>query len=120
MAWLSSALRSSRNIQFLLNSLSLSLPIARVKSDSLIALKSEAVMHLSSSIDVESNTSTPEVTDQSSRLSRSKIITIFLACASVDLVALMDQTTLAASLSIVSSALNAGTKSSWIAGAYFM
>jgi hypothetical protein len=82
-------------------------------------VKENAVTPSSSSIDVESNTSI-DVTDQSSRLPRRKIITIFLACASVDLVALMDQTTLAASLSIVSSALNAGTKSSWIAGAYFM
>lgn len=45
---------------------------------------------------------------------------VFLACASVDFVALIDQTSLAASLSIVSSSLHAGTQSSWIAGGYFI
>lgn len=45
---------------------------------------------------------------------------IFLACASVDLLALMDQTTLAASLTIVSKDLNASSESAWIAGAYFL
>ncbi|KAL1953279.1 hypothetical protein VTO42DRAFT_3313 [Malbranchea cinnamomea] len=45
---------------------------------------------------------------------------IFLACASVDLVALMDQTTLATSLSIIGNALNASDQSSWIAGGYFV
>ncbi|KAH8731930.1 major facilitator superfamily domain-containing protein [Phaeosphaeriaceae sp. PMI808] len=48
------------------------------------------------------------------------IITIFLACASVDLLALMDQTTLAAALTIVSRDLNASSESAWIAGAYFL
>ncbi|KAL6703420.1 hypothetical protein ACN47E_009679 [Coniothyrium glycines] len=48
------------------------------------------------------------------------IITIFLACASVDLLALMDQTTLAASLTIVSRELDASGESAWIAGAYFL
>lgn len=45
---------------------------------------------------------------------------IFLAAASVDFLALMDQTTLAASLTIVSNALNAGDEQAWIAGAYFV
>ena len=49
-----------------------------------------------------------------------KIITIFLACASVDLLALMDQTTLAASLRIVSNALDANSQASWFAGGYFI
>lgn len=49
-----------------------------------------------------------------------KIITIFLACASVDLLALMDQTTLAASLRIVANALNANSQASWFAGGYFI
>ncbi|KAH7396397.1 major facilitator superfamily domain-containing protein [Pyrenochaeta sp. MPI-SDFR-AT-0127] len=48
------------------------------------------------------------------------IITIFLACASVDLLALLDQTTLAASLTIVSRDLHASSESAWIAGAYFL
>lgn len=45
---------------------------------------------------------------------------IFLACSSVDLLALMDQTTLAASLAIVGSALNAGSQTSWISNGYFV
>jgi hypothetical protein len=47
-------------------------------------------------------------------------IKVFLTCSSIDLVALMDQTTLAASLNIVSRALGAGSQSGWIAGAYFL
>ncbi|KAJ4998005.1 hypothetical protein K4K48_006034 [Colletotrichum sp. SAR 10_66] len=43
------------------------------------------------------------------------IITIFLACATVDLVALMDQTTLAASLNIIGNALNSSNQTAWIA-----
>lgn len=45
---------------------------------------------------------------------------IFLVCASVDFVALMDQTTLAASLSIIGTNLGASSQTSWIAGGYFM
>jgi MFS family permease len=45
---------------------------------------------------------------------------IFLACASVDLLALMDQTTLAAALTIVSRNLGAQSEDAWIAGAYFL
>ncbi|GIC94831.1 putative MFS drug transporter [Aspergillus udagawae] len=58
--------------------------------------------------------------EQTNYVPRSTIITIFLACSTVDLVALMDQTTLAASLSIVGSALNASDQTSWISGAYFV
>ncbi|EMR62672.1 hypothetical protein MGN70_008960 [Eutypa lata] len=49
-----------------------------------------------------------------------KIITIFLACASVDLLALMDQTTLAASLHIVANALDANSQAAWFASGYFI
>lgn len=45
---------------------------------------------------------------------------IFLACASVDLLALMDQTTLAASLTIITKDHGASSESAWIAGAYFL
>ena len=45
---------------------------------------------------------------------------IFLASASVDLLALMDQTTLAASLTIIGRALNASSQINWISGAYFV
>ncbi|KAF4212431.1 hypothetical protein CNMCM8980_002757 [Aspergillus fumigatiaffinis] len=58
--------------------------------------------------------------EQTNYVPRSTIITIFLACSTVDLVALMDQTTLAASLSIVGNALNASDQTSWISGAYFV
>ncbi|ETS87138.1 hypothetical protein PFICI_00966 [Pestalotiopsis fici W106-1] len=58
--------------------------------------------------------------EQTNYVSRGKIIMIFLACASIDLVALMDQTTLAASLSIVGNALHASQQMSWIANGYFI
>ncbi|KAF3008254.1 hypothetical protein E8E14_000305 [Neopestalotiopsis sp. 37M] len=58
--------------------------------------------------------------EQTNYVSKGKIIMIFLACASVDLVALMDQTTLAASLSIVGNALQASQQMSWIANGYFI
>ncbi|PYI12022.1 MFS general substrate transporter [Aspergillus sclerotiicarbonarius CBS 121057] len=45
---------------------------------------------------------------------------IFLACAAVDLVAVMDQTTLAGSLSIIGNSLNASNQTSWISGGYFV
>ncbi|KAF4813232.1 Efflux pump dotC [Colletotrichum siamense] len=48
------------------------------------------------------------------------IITIFLACATVDLVALMDQTTLAASLNIIGNGLNSSNQTAWIASGYFI
>jgi len=48
------------------------------------------------------------------------LLQIFLACASVDLLALMDQTTLAASLTIITKDLGASSESAWIAGAYFL
>ncbi|GAP93408.1 putative tetracycline efflux protein [Rosellinia necatrix] len=48
------------------------------------------------------------------------IITIFLACASVDLIALIDQTTLAASLYIVADALGGGNQAAWIANGFFI
>lgn len=47
-------------------------------------------------------------------------VQVFLTCSSVDLIALMDQTTLAASLNIISQALDAGSQKPWIAGAYFL
>ncbi|KAI1500227.1 permease of the major facilitator superfamily [Biscogniauxia marginata] len=58
--------------------------------------------------------------EQTSYVPKKTIITIFLACASVDLLALIDQTTLASSLYIVSDALGASNQSSWIANGYFI
>lgn len=48
------------------------------------------------------------------------VLQIFIACASVDFLALMDQTTLSASLSTISNALNANNQASWIAAGYFV
>ncbi|KAH7413808.1 major facilitator superfamily domain-containing protein [Phaeosphaeria sp. MPI-PUGE-AT-0046c] len=62
----------------------------------------------------------PAFNEQTNYVPRKTIITIFLACASVDLLALIDQTTLAAALTIVSRDLNASSESAWIAGAYFL
>ncbi|KUJ13623.1 MFS general substrate transporter [Mollisia scopiformis] len=58
--------------------------------------------------------------EQTNYLPTSKVIAVFLVCASVDFVTLMDQTTLAASLSIISLELGAGSQASWIAGGYFV
>ncbi|KAH9986978.1 major facilitator superfamily domain-containing protein [Xylariaceae sp. FL0662B] len=45
---------------------------------------------------------------------------IFLACSTVDLIALIDQTTLASSLFIIGQALRASDQASWIASGYFI
>ncbi|RMJ28671.1 transporter [Aspergillus sp. HF37] len=58
--------------------------------------------------------------EQTNYVPQRTIITIFLACSTVDLIALMDQTTLAASLSIIGNALHASDQTSWISGAYFV
>ncbi|KAI9372743.1 major facilitator superfamily domain-containing protein [Aspergillus egyptiacus] len=58
--------------------------------------------------------------EQTNYVPTSTIITIFLACSTVDLIALMDQTTLAASLTIIGNALNASDKAAWISGGYFV
>ncbi|CAE6340054.1 unnamed protein product [Rhizoctonia solani] len=60
------------------------------------------------------------LTDQTFYLPRRKIITIFLACASTEIVALLDEKEVAAALSIISSELMAGSKISWVASAYFL
>lgn len=65
-------------------------------------------------------TTTIDFNEQTNYVPPKVIITIFLACASVDLLALMDQTTLAAALTIVSRSLDASSESAWIAGAYFL
>ena len=45
---------------------------------------------------------------------------VFLACSSVDFLALMDQTNVAVASNIIASNLGAGGLSSWIASAYFL
>ncbi|KAI0814465.1 major facilitator superfamily domain-containing protein [Xylaria sp. FL0064] len=58
--------------------------------------------------------------EQTNYVPRRTIITIFLACASVDLIALIDQTTLASSLYIVADALGGGNQVAWIANGFFI
>lgn len=60
------------------------------------------------------------LSDQTFYLPRRKVITIFLACASTEVVALLDEKGVAAALSIISSELNAGSKIPWVAAAYFL
>ncbi|GFN10866.1 hypothetical protein AtubIFM56815_008436 [Aspergillus tubingensis] len=64
--------------------------------------------------------SPPFFNEQTNYVPLSTIITIFLACSTVDLVAVMDQTTLAGSLSIIGDTLDASNKTSWISGGYFL
>ncbi|KAI9044278.1 putative MFS drug transporter [Aspergillus affinis] len=70
--------------------------------------------------DGESKPSVHLFNEQTNYVPKSTIITIFLACSTVDLIALMDQTTLAASLSIIGNALHASDQTSWISGGYFV
>ncbi|KAJ5929579.1 hypothetical protein N7454_006529, partial [Penicillium verhagenii] len=58
--------------------------------------------------------------EQTNYVPRRTIITIFLACACVDFVSLMDQTTLASCLYIIASSLGASNQASWISGSYFV
>ncbi|KAI0160049.1 MFS general substrate transporter [Hypoxylon sp. FL1284] len=58
--------------------------------------------------------------EQTNYVPKRTIVMIFLACASVDLLALMDQTTLAASLYIIADALRSSNQASWIASGYFI
>ncbi|KAJ6062609.1 uncharacterized protein N7446_006729 [Penicillium canescens] len=69
---------------------------------------------------VEKNGAHVEFNEQTNYVPKRTIITIFLACSTVDLLALMDQTTLAASLSIIGNALGASDQTSWISGGYFV
>ncbi|KAF4924794.1 Efflux pump dotC [Colletotrichum viniferum] len=70
--------------------------------------------------DEEKSTELYVFNEQTNYVQPRTIITIFLACATVDLVALMDQTTLAASLNIIGNALNSSNQTAWIASGYFI
>ncbi|KAF7595654.1 hypothetical protein BBP40_005402 [Aspergillus hancockii] len=89
-------------------------------------LESEKLPNSSSSsgtavIETNGESKSPHVfNEQTNYVPKSTIITIFLACSTVDLIALMDQTTLAASLSIIGNALHASDQASWISGGYFV
>ncbi|OAA60867.1 Major facilitator superfamily domain, general substrate transporter [Cordyceps fumosorosea ARSEF 2679] len=75
---------------------------------------------VSSNSGSDSEGSGAKFNEQTNYVPRSTIITIFLACASVDLVALMDQTTLAASLYIIGASFGSTKEVSWIASGYFI
>ncbi|KAJ7470927.1 major facilitator superfamily domain-containing protein [Mycena latifolia] len=62
----------------------------------------------------------PKLTDQTNYLPRRKIITVFLACASVGTVGLLDETMISVALPIISSDLGAGSQISWVAAAFFV
>ncbi|KAF3052049.1 hypothetical protein E8E11_005432 [Didymella keratinophila] len=68
----------------------------------------------------DSQNAPPAFNEQTHYVPVKTIITIFLACAGVDLLALMDQTTLAACLTIITKDLGASSESAWVAGAYFL
>ncbi|TIC27226.1 putative MFS drug transporter [Wallemia mellicola] len=61
-----------------------------------------------------------QITDQTNYLPKSRIIMVFIACSSVDFLALMDQTNVAVALNTIASSLGSGSQSSWIASAYFL
>ncbi|KAI1197785.1 major facilitator superfamily domain-containing protein [Nemania serpens] len=61
-----------------------------------------------------------EFNEQTNYVPKRTIITIFLACASVDLIALIDQTTLAASLYKVADALGGSNQIAWVANGFFI
>ncbi|CAG2003957.1 unnamed protein product [Fusarium graminearum] len=63
---------------------------------------------------------THQFNEQTNYVPQRAIITIFLACATVDLLALMDQTMLATSLYIIGNALGSTSQASWIASGYFI
>ncbi|KAI1317769.1 major facilitator superfamily domain-containing protein [Xylariaceae sp. FL0255] len=61
-----------------------------------------------------------EFNEQTNYVPKRTIVTIFLACASVDLIALVDQTTLAASLTKVADALGGSNQIAWVANGFFI
>ncbi|SCV37385.1 related to tetracycline efflux protein (otrb) [Fusarium fujikuroi] len=71
-------------------------------------------------VDSGDNEKAHEFNEQTNYVPKRAIITIFLACASVDLLALMDQTMLATSLYIIGNALGSTAQVSWIASGYFI
>lgn len=58
--------------------------------------------------------------EQTFYVPRKQIVAIFLTLGLIDLIALMDQTTLAASLPIIGEKLHAGSQTSLISSAYFI
>ncbi|KAK6992448.1 major facilitator superfamily domain-containing protein [Favolaschia claudopus] len=61
-----------------------------------------------------------QLSDQTNYLPRRKIITVFLACASVGTTGLLDETMVSVALPTISSDLGAGSQISWVAAAFFV
>ncbi|KAJ7732120.1 putative MFS transporter [Mycena metata] len=61
-----------------------------------------------------------KLTDQTNYLPRRIIITVFLACATVGTVGLLDETMISVALPTISSELGAGSQISWVASAFFV
>ncbi|KAF4551097.1 Efflux pump-like protein 1 [Elsinoe fawcettii] len=74
----------------------------------------------SSSPEASRGDSPPAFNEQTNYIPTKQIVTVFVACAIVEFVALMDQNTLAAALPVVSGYLRAGSQQAWISGAYFV
>ncbi|KAF8643021.1 hypothetical protein AX16_009265 [Volvariella volvacea WC 439] len=60
------------------------------------------------------------LTDQTNYLPRRKIISVFLACAAVETVGLLDETMVSVAMPTISTELQAGSQIGWIATAYFV
>ncbi|KAJ3748316.1 MFS general substrate transporter [Lentinula detonsa] len=69
---------------------------------------------------VSSKSKDPQLTDQTRLLPRRQVIIVVFALSLCNLVTTLDQVVVSASLSTVSSALNAGSVSAWIPAAYLM
>ncbi|EKM52155.1 uncharacterized protein PHACADRAFT_262666 [Phanerochaete carnosa HHB-10118-sp] len=69
---------------------------------------------------VTTQSNVPTLTDQTVYLPKRKIISVFLACASVSVTGLLDETMVAVALPIMSSHFNAGSQISWVANAFFV
>ncbi|KAJ6560968.1 major facilitator superfamily domain-containing protein [Mycena sp. CBHHK59/15] len=64
--------------------------------------------------------SPPQLSDQTNYLPRRKIISVFLGCASIGTVGLLDETLISVALPTISSELGAGSQISWVAAAFFV
>ncbi|KAF8918676.1 cephamycin export protein cmcT [Mucidula mucida] len=62
----------------------------------------------------------PAPTDQTNYVPRRKIITIFLACATVSITGLLDETMIAVALPIIGSELGGGNQIGWVATSFFI
>ncbi|KAF9014727.1 cephamycin export protein cmcT [Hymenopellis radicata] len=68
----------------------------------------------------QSTSSPAGPTDQTNYVPRRKIITIFLACATVSITGLLDETMIAVALPIIGSELGGGNQIGWVATSFFI